>query len=156
MKPYLKKYCKLRIKNHFKKSSLFFFYHVSKRESIKWLSFEQKLSILNLEYYKPSNNIMKKVIKGSIYNNFKSLISGVVLIIKFKDDKKELNIDQLREKINEEFVCLAMKFEDKIYSNGSIKICNSVSYEANVLKLTNSLRKLTKSSYSFTKFNNSK
>ena len=157
MRLHLKNHCEFKIRNHFKNQNLLFFYHVSKQKSTNWVLFEQKLKTLNLKFYRPSNNVMRRVLKESIYSNLKNLISGAIVILKLEKDKKKMNIEKLRKKINkEESICLAVKIEDKIYSNDLIKTCSSISYRTNILKLTSLLSKFTKSLHLLTKLNKSK
>ena len=123
----LKNYQISKAKDYLKKNSFLFFSIGANQNSQNWLEIEQKLSKLELNYYKTYNNTTKKIIKNSIYKNLSHLVNSTFFLLKPKLSKIKSNI------INSIlFATLAIKLNKKIYLISQSKNINSFNYKKNM------------------------
>ena len=146
----LKNYQIFKLKKYFKKNDLFFLFHSSKLNSTKWIDMEQTLKKLKLNYYKPLNGTALKTFKGSIYQNFSSIVAGFVLFVNSQYKTTQHELPEILKRLKPSFVLISVKLNNKIYSPAQLKGMKSLSYNKNMFNLYKSLDKHLKTSYVLT------
>lgn len=141
-----KKYRTLKINTYIKTNAFLFFFQSNKSNHIIWKKNEQKLTRLELVYYKLINKIVLKTFKNSVYKNFIPLICGVVLLIK-SNTKQIKDYKTIKKALISNFSLLCLKLNNKIYSVNEIKNFQSFSYKKNMFFLYQTLEKYSKISY---------
>lgn len=125
-----KNYQFLKIKNYLKSNSILLLSSGINQKANNWVKIEQGLKTIDLNYYKPYNNIAKKFLKTSIYSNFVNLINGPFFLL--KPNTKTILTKKVLKKETLEFLkfrLLALKLNKKIYSVKQIKKINSFVYK---------------------------
>jgi len=145
-----KTYQIVKLKKYFKNNGLFFTFHATKSNSVKWIITEQNLKKLKLDYYKPLNKITVKTLRSSIYKNFSSNITGFVLFISSRYKTTALNLPLIVKALKPFFTLISLKLNNKIYSTTQLKGLNDLSYKKSVLTLYKVLDKQLKMSYVLT------
>lgn len=130
-----KEYHIKKTKNYITKKNLFFFCNGVNKRSSDWINAEQELQKLSVSYYKILNKISKKTLNKSIYMNVSSLINSVTFIIQpEKTEKKEITKQMLIKSFEPlAFILLAVKVNNKIYSNNQLLDIFSFKYDENKL-----------------------
>jgi len=145
-----KKYQILKLQKYFKNKGLFFFVHCNKLNLSQWTHIEQNLTKLELNYYKPLNKVLNKILKNSIYKNFSFIVNGFVLFVNSSNDNKELNLQQIQKSLAANFLLTGVKLNNKVYSTTQVKQMKTLSYKQNMFVLHNTLDRYLKSSYALT------
>lgn len=140
-----------KIKKYIKKNELFFFFNTTKLKKKDWTKIEQNLKRLKMNYYKVFNGTTLKTIKNSIYKNFANIICGVVLLIKPQFKLITVEKKLLEKETKPLFTLLSVKLNNKIYSTQQLKKLNTFSYKQNLFNLNQSLNKILKTTYVFSK-----
>ena len=146
----LKNYQIFKLKKYFKKNDFFLVFHSSKLNSTKWIDMEQTLKKLKLNYYKPLNGTASKTLKGSIYQNFSSIIAGFVLFVNPHYKTTQHNLPELSKSLKPSFVLISVKLNNKIYSPSQLKGLKDLSYKKNMFNFYRSLDKQLKTTYVLT------
>jgi hypothetical protein len=140
-----------KIKKYVKKNELFFFFNTTKLKKKDWTKVEQNLRRLKLNYYKVFNGTTLKTVKNSIYKNFFNIVCGVVLLIKPQFKFIIIEKKLLEKETRPLFTLLSVKLNNKIYSTQQIKKLDTFSYKQNLFNLNQSLNKILKATYIFSK-----
>lgn len=146
----LKNYQIFKLKKYFKKNDFFLLFHSSKSDLTKWISIEQILKSLKLNYYKPLNGTTLKIFKTSIYRNFSSLIGGFVLFVSLNYKTSEYNLQEITKNLKPSFVLISVKLNNTIYPLSQLKGLKDLSYKKNVFYFYKSLDRHLKTSYILT------
>jgi hypothetical protein len=133
MKFELKTYKVFKTKYYLKQNKLFFFYTATSLNVKSWLVIEQTLKKSNLNYYRLSNTLAIKTMKGSVYSNFKQLIHGLTMLVNPKP-KAILKLKKLID-LEKVLTLLSVKLNNKIYSILQLRNLNFLNYNQTVLKL---------------------
>jgi hypothetical protein len=145
-----KTYQIVKLKKYFKNNGLFFLFHSTKSNLTKWTITEQNLKKLKLNYYKPLNKTTVKTLKGSIYKNFSSNITGFILFINSRYKTTSLNLPSIIKALKPSFTLVSLKINNKIYSTSQLKGVNDLSYNKSFFTLYKVLDKQLKMSYVLT------
>jgi|SRR6056300_112049 len=146
----LKNYQIFKLKKYLKKNDFFLVFHSSKLNSTKWIEMEQILKKLKLNYYKPLNGTALKTFKGSIYQNFSSIIAGFVLFVNSQYKTTQQNLPEVLKSLKPSFVLISVKLNNKIYSPAQLKGMQDLSYKKNMFNFYRSLDKHLKTTYVLT------
>lgn len=145
-----KAYQRIKLKKYFKNNSLFLLFHSVKLNLTKWMSVEQNLKKLELNFYKPLNKTTAKTFKSSIYKTFSSNIVGFILFINPSSKRIEVNLSSILKTLKSSFTLVSIKLNNKIYSIAQIKGLNDLSYKKSAFNLYKVLDKQLKTSYILT------
>lgn len=129
MKLSIKNYKIVKIKTYFKANNLFFFANGISRNSIDWLLIEQGLKTVGFNYYKVLNRTTIKTFNTSIYANNKHAITSSTFLIKPEPKKYFLKQTILNTFNPFLFELLILKFNNRIYSENSLKVVYSLEYK---------------------------
>ena len=128
-----KNYQSKKVVTYIKKNFLIFSIGAN-QNSKNWLLIEQNMQKLNFKYYKTYNNVGRKIIKNSIYKNFKHTLYSTFFFIKKKNKNtiKKNDITTLHFSL---FPIINFKLNKKIYSIKQCEKISSFNYKKNVLIL---------------------
>ena len=146
----LKDYQIFKLKKYFKNNGFFFLFHSAKLSLNQWLTVEQKLKKLKLNYYKTLNGTTLKTFEKSIYKNFSPIVTNFVILIDSKFKTTEFDLDRLTKDLKPSFSLISLKLNNKIYSSAQLKGVKSLSYKKNMFNLHRSLDQHLKTSYRLT------
>jgi hypothetical protein len=147
MKLNLKNYQILKTKQYLKENNFIFFSIGANQSAQNWITTEQGLHKLKLNYHKIYNNIAIKVTKKSIYKNSLNMISSTFFFIK-PSGNQLLNKKILINELNSvRFNLLAVKLNKKVYSISQTKSMSSFNYKTNISVMYQFLITNLKSSY---------
>jgi len=141
----LKNYKFFKIKHYLKKTHFFFFFNGINLNLKNWILIEQTLKKLKLKFYKIYNALIIKAIKNSIYENIKSLISGLIIILK-PNSENLLKLKKLLT-INPLLTLLSIKLNNKLYSIPQLKKIIFLDFKKNAAILYKSLKTYLKIPY---------
>jgi hypothetical protein len=127
MKIFFKNYKTEITKKYIKLNKLMLIFNGINLDSNNWLTTEQTFKNLNIKYLKVYNKTSINLLNDSIYKNFKFLINSIsitmfIIINNFKKFTLTTNFDPLV------FIFLALKLNNKIYTNKQIKNLSSYKY----------------------------
>lgn len=147
----LKDYQLLKTKQYLKKNDFLLLSVGANQKAQNWISTEQVLYQLKLNYYKIYNNITIKIIKNSIYKNSLNIINSTFFF--FKPVTNELlNKKRLLQSLNLiQLNVLAIKLNKKIYTLSQSKNIKSFNYKTNISVMYQFLITNLKSSYTMIK-----
>lgn len=146
----LKDYQIFKLKKYFKNNGFFFLFHSAKLSLNQWLTVEQELKKLKLNYYKTLNGTTLKTFEKSIYKNFSPIVTNFVILIDSKFKTTEFDLDRLTKDLKPSFSLISLKLNNKIYSSAQLKGVKSLSYKKNMFNLHRSLDQHLKTSYRLT------
>ena len=127
MKFTVKSYKLTKIENYFKTSNFFFLANtITPKNNIKTA---QELKKLNINYYKLYNTLTKRILKNSIYHNYRPLINSLVMIIIPQDNKN------IKPRTNELITLLSVKLNNKIYPTNILRLTIKFNYKDDYLNL---------------------
>lgn len=131
MKFNFKEYQKQKTKERLKKNNFILLSVNANQKSKNWVTIEQGLCKLKLNYFKIYNKITKKVINNSIHKNIRNIISTTFFFLKPKNNKILIKTDifYLLDFIS--FTLLAIKLNKNIYSALQLKNIISFHYKKN-------------------------
>ena len=144
----LKSYQTLKFKNYFKNQSLFLMYHCAKLNLKDWSKIDQKLTKLELNYYKPLNKVTLKELKNSIYSNYSPIINSSLLFVTLNNMH---NLIKLNNNLKPLFVNVCLKLNNKFYSIQQLNKFQNLSYNTNLLKYYKRSNKFLKFSHVMTR-----
>lgn len=107
MKLILKSYKLSKLKNYFKDNSVILIYNIKTKK--EFIDNMQHFKKSNFSSYSVSNSLIKKCLKNSIYLNYISLISSLIILIRIKNNSN-------LTKFNKQNLLLGIKINNKIYS----------------------------------------
>lgn len=132
-----KSYKTNKIKNYIKTNHIFFLFNGNVLKSYNWIDTEQNLKDMQFEYHKILNKASIKTLDKSIYTQIKTTINGITFFIKpnlkVKSLSKQLIINNFEQLL---FSLIAIKLNNKIYSNKQLKNNYSLTYQTNKLLLS--------------------
>ena len=146
----LKDYQIFKLKKYFKNNGFFFLFHSAKLSLNQWITVEQELKKLKLNYYKTLNGTTLKTFEKSIYKNFSPIVTNFVILIDSKFKTAEFDLDRLTRDLKPSFSLISLKLNNKIYSSAQLKGVKSLSYKKNMFNLHRSLDQHLKTSYRLT------
>jgi hypothetical protein len=153
MKLNLKNYQLLKTKQYIKENNFIFFSIGANQNAQNWISTEQGLHKLKLNYHKIYNNITIKIVKNSIYKNSLNMLNSTFFFIK-PFSSRLLNKKNILHGLNSLlFNVLSIKLNKKIYAISQSKNMNSFNYKANMSIMYQFLITNLKSSYAIAKKN---
>lgn len=120
-------YKSIKIKKYFKKYSLLLITNGVNQNSRNRLVTKQKLSNLKLHTYKIHNQLTKKILKKSIYENYIKLVQNVLYLFTIK--QKKFNFLQIRNIEALNFLIMSLKLNEKIYPITQIQTIKSSKYK---------------------------
>lgn len=138
MKLKIKTYKYIKLKIYLKNPSLFLVYNYT--NVTNFLKIDQKFKALNLEYYKIPNVLMIKAFKDSIYENFKVIINGPIILVKQKSILLKLTFRSLVN-LHEFYNLISIKVGDQIYPTSKLDPSFQLNYKNDNLLLLQSLKK---------------
>lgn len=138
MKLKIKKYNYLKVRKYLKNSRLFLVYNYA--NTTNFLKIDQKFKALNFKYFKISNVLAVKAFKDSIYENFKVIINGPIVLVKQKSIFSNLTF-KLLVNLHEFYKLISIKVGDKIYPTSKIHSSFQLNYKNDNLLLLKSLKK---------------
>ena len=123
-----------KIKNYIKTNHIFFLFNGSTLKSYDWITAEQSLKNMNFEYYKIFNKTTIKTLNNSVFKQIKTTINGVTFLIKPTENvkllKKQLLLHNFEPLL---FSLIALRINNKMYSNKQLKNTHSFNYKTNKL-----------------------
>ena len=146
----LKNYQIFKLKKYFKKNEFLLLFHSSKLNSVKWLTVEQTLKKLKLNYYKPLNGTSLKTFKESIYKNFSPIVAGFILFVKAQYKTTCHNLPEILKNVKPSFILISVKLNNKVYSSAQLKGMEDLSYKKTMFTFYRSLDKHLKTTYVLT------
>ena len=145
----LKKYQTTKINSYIKINTFLLFFLTNKSKNISWKKNEQTLKKLKLTYYKTINKIVLRKFKNSIYKNFTTLISGVILLVTTTDKKRFEKFEKIKKTLQSNFSLISVKLNNKIYSVDELKKISYLSHTQNLFIFYQSLERFLKVNYVF-------
>ncbi len=128
----LKNYQLLKTKQYLKKNDFLLFSIGANQKAQNWITTEQGLYKLKLNYHKIYNNITIKIIKNSIYKNLLNLINSTFFFI-IPRNNKLLGKKILLQGLNSiQLNVLAIKLNKKIYALSQSRGINSFNYKTSI------------------------
>jgi hypothetical protein len=127
-----KEYQRQKTKQYLKNNNFILLSVNANQKSQNWVTIEQELCKLKLDYYKIYNKTTKKVIKNSAHKNIANMISTTFFFLKPRDNQKILvktDIFNLLGLIS--FTLLGIKLNKNIYSTLQLKNVISFHYRKN-------------------------
>ena len=149
MKLNFRNYQKDKIKSFLKKNNFLLFTLGANQNSLNWVTLEQNLHKLDLNYIKIYNNITKKILQDSIARKLKNLINSTFFLLKPKDNIKIIKNTLLTELDTAKFNIVNISLNKKIYSISQLKKLNLFNYKKNVAIMYQFLLTTLKSSRQF-------
>jgi hypothetical protein len=134
MKFELKFYKVLKIKYYLKKNYYFFFFATTSPNLIKWRLIEQALKKSNLKYYRLINSVTRKILKKSIYKNYRQLINSLTMFV-YSEKTTVVKLKNIENSVT----LLCIKLNNKMYSIAQLKKFNFFNYKTNILLFFQSL-----------------
>jgi len=135
------------IKNHF-----FFLTIGANYNAQHWLSIEQELYKLKLNYHKIYNNTTIKLIRKSTYKNSTNIVKSTFFFVNPKKEYVSVNKNSMLRNLNLiKFTLLAIKLNNKIYTKLQTTNLKSFSYKNNISLIYQFLLTNLKQSYTITK-----
>ena len=111
----LKDYQIFKLKKYFKNNGFFFLFHSAKLSLNQWVTVEQELKKLKLNYYKTLNGTTLKTFEKSIYKNSSPIITNFVILIDSKFKTTEFDLERLTKDLKPSFSLISLKLNNKIY-----------------------------------------
>ena len=124
-----------KTKNFIKKNNFFICFNSINKNTNDWILIEQELKKLNYSYYKVFNATSKLILTHSILCSSSSLINSMSIFLKPISIKKEINKNALFKIEALTFSLLAIKLNNKVYSQTQLKKIFSLNYIDNKLIL---------------------
>ena len=144
MKFELKFYKFYKLKHLLKNNTLFFIYHANSLNTKNWNNLEQKLTNLNLKYYKIQNKLFAEILTKSILKNVATLINGPILIVYLKSNTMpQLTFKKLIN-LHASLKLLSFKLNNKFYLLPQLKNLKSLTYLQNIILFKNIIKSLNK------------
>ena len=142
-------YQKTKTKSILKKNNFLLLAIGANQNSSNWITLEQNLYKLNLNYIKIYNNITTKILQDSIAKKLKNLINSTFFLLKPKDNIKIIKNTLLTELDTAKFNIVNISLNKKIYSISQLKKLNLFNYKKNVAIMYQFLLTTLKSSRQF-------
>jgi hypothetical protein len=135
MKLTIKAYKYLRMKKCFKKANLIYILNTVTEKNDAYIT--QKLKRFEVSHFKLYNALAKLMFRESIHQNFRSLITGFVMIA-----FPEARTNQKPQFFTSEVLMLiGLKINNKVYSIKQLYLCNNFEYHETLLRLAKTIRK---------------
>ena len=148
----LKSYQISKTKQYLQKNNFLLFSIGANQNSQNWITIEQNLHKLKLNYYKTYNNTTIKTLKNSIYKNSLNTVNSTFFFLKPQQNSKLLTRNNLINTLNSIlFTVLAIKLDKKVYAVAQSKNIRSFNYKKNVSIMYQFLVTNLKSSHPLTK-----
>ena len=139
-------YQKTKIKSLIKNSDLLLLAIGANQNSANWITLEQNLHKLDLNYTKIYNNITTKILQDSIGRKLKNILNSTFFFLKHKNTAQLIKSTFLNELKISKFNVITIYLNKKIYTISQLKKINSFHHKKNIAILHQSLTTVLKSS----------
>ena len=127
-----RKYQKTKIKYLLKNNNFLLFSIGANQNSSDWITLEQNLHKLGINYTKIYNNITTKILQDSIGRKLKNMVNSTVFFLKPKNTVKLIKSTLLNELNLSKFNVVTIYLNNKVYAISKLKKINSFNYKKNV------------------------
>lgn len=128
-----KNYKALKTKNYLRKNDFLLFAMNANQNSQNWLTIEQGLYKLKLNYYKINNNTTLKIIRKSRYVNLTNIINSTFFFLKSTQSNKILTKRNLVNGLNSILFNLqTVALNKRLYSVKQLSNISLLSYKKNI------------------------
>ena len=129
----LKNYQNDKTKNILKKNNFLFFTIGANQNSQNWIALEQSLYKLTLLYNKTYNKITIKILKNSIFKNFKTIVKSTFFFLQPVQNRKTIIKTDIINALNLiQLTTLVVVLNKKSYSVKQFSNINSFHYKKNI------------------------
>ena len=125
-------YQKAKIKSLLKNNNFLLFSIGAHQNSSDWISLEQNLHKLAIDYAKIYNNITTKIVHESIGKTLKNMVNSTFFFLKLKRTTKFIKSNLFYELNLSKFNIIAIYLNKKIYIFSQLKKINSFHYKKEV------------------------
>lgn len=142
-------YQKTKIKSIMKKNNFLLFTIGANQNASSWITLEQNLHKLDLDYIKIYNNITTKLLQDSIAKKLKNVIDSTFFFLKHKNTVKIIKSNLINEINSSKFNLVTIYLNKKLYAVSQLKKMNSFHYKKNIAIMYQFLATTLKSSSQF-------
>ena len=142
-------YQKTKIKSIMKKNNFLLFTIGANQNASSWITLEQNLHKLDLDYIKIYNNITTKLLQDSIAKKLKNVIDSTFFFLKHKNTVKIIKSNLINEINASKFNLVTIYLNKKLYAVSQLKKINSFHYKKNIAIMYQFLATTLKSSSQF-------
>jgi hypothetical protein len=142
-------YQKTKTKSIIKKNKFLLFSIGANQNASNWITLEQNLHKLNIDYIKIYNNITTKILQKSITKKLKNAINSTFFFLKHRNTTKIIKSNLLNEINTNKFNVITIYLNKKLYSVNQFKKINSYHYKKNMAIMYQFLSATLKSSLQF-------
>ena len=142
-------YQKVKTKTILKKNNFLLLATGTNQSSSNWITLEQNLYKLNLDYTKIYNTITAKILNDSIARKLKNTINSTFFVLKPKNTTKIIKSNLLNEININKFTIISIYLNKKLYVSSQLTKLNSFHLKKNVALLYQFLSTNLKSTTQF-------
>ncbi len=142
-------YQKTKIKSIMKKNNFVLFTIGANQNASSWITLEQNLHKLDLDYIKIYNNITTKLLQDSIAKKLKNVVDSTFFFLKHKNTVKIIKSNLITEINTSKFNLVTIYLNKKLYAVSQLKKMNSFHYKKNIAIMYQFLGTTLKSSSQF-------
>ena len=142
-------YQKVKTKTILKKNNFLLLATGTNQRSSNWITLEQNLYKLNLDYTKIYNTITTKILNDSIARKLKNTINSTFFVLKPKNTIKVIKSNLLNELNINKFTIITIYLNKKLYVSSQLTKLNSFHFKKNVAILYQFLSTSLKSTTQF-------
>ena len=142
-------YQKVKTKTILKKNNFLLLATGTNQSSSNWITLEQNLYKLNLDYTKIYNTITAKILNDSIARKLKNTINSTFFVLKPKNTIKVIKSNLLNELNINKFTIITIYLNKKLYVSSQLTKLNSFHLKKNVAILYQFLSTSLKSTTQF-------
>ena len=142
-------YQKVKTKTILKKNNFLLLATGTNQSSSNWITLEQNLYKLNLDYTKIYNTITAKILNDSIARKLKNTINSTFFVLKPKNTTKIIKSNLLNEININKFTIITIYLNKKLYVSSQLTKLNSFHLKKNVAILYQFLSTSLKSTTQF-------
>ena len=142
-------YQKVKTKTILKKNNFLLLATGTNQRSSNWITLEQNLNKLNLDYTKIYNTITSKILNDSIARKLKNTINSTFFVLKPKNTTKIIKSNLLNEININKFTIISIYLNKKLYVSSQLTKLNSFHLKKNVALLYQFLSTNLKSTTQF-------
>jgi hypothetical protein len=121
-----------KTKSIIKKNKFLLFSIGANQNASNWITLEQNLHKLNIDYIKIYNNTTTKILQKSITKKLKNGINSTFFFLKHKNTTKIIKSNLLNEINTNKFNVISIYLNKKLYSVYQLKKINSYHYKKNM------------------------
>ena len=151
MKLNFRTYQKNQTKLILKKNKILLLTLGANQSSADWVTLEQNLHKLDLNYNKIYNNVTTKILEDSVAKKLKNTINSTFFFLTYKNTTKTIKSNILNEIKASKFDVVGLKLNKKFYSVPQLAKLNSFHYKKNATILYQLFSTALKSQHRFKK-----